>query len=182
MTVFHEKHKAPAYLWQDANDDQTVQPEELTVSPANRGEVTFNWIDRGLSVWCDAGFMFEPVRFAQDGRPIYDFSKTVPVPFKGDNSNETSLWLDEEEKAVYTLSLGADPHFARWTPDGRLQWEHGGLDQLAQRSEQAPATAGRVLGPHDAAGHRGRADRMGQLLRHLPHLHDRRTGGRHGLR
>ncbi len=45
MKEIYERTKADAFLWQDQNDDQTVQTEELTVSPAGRGEVVFNWID-----------------------------------------------------------------------------------------------------------------------------------------
>ena len=124
MKEFHEKHKAPAYLWQDANDDQTVQPDELVVSPANRGEQTFNWIDEELNAWCDAGFIFKPVRIERSGRPIYDFSKYGPIPFKGGNANATSLWLDPDDEGVYTLNPGRKPSLAKWTRDGKLVWAY----------------------------------------------------------
>jgi len=124
MEDFHEKHKAPAYLWQDANDDQTVQTAELTVSPSKRGEKTFNWIDENLNAWCDEGIVFRPVRFEENGRPIYDFAKHDAIPFKGGNSNATSLWLDPDDGGVYTLNPGAKPSLAKWTRDGKLIWAY----------------------------------------------------------
>jgi hypothetical protein len=58
MKDLYEKTKAGAFLWQDANDDQTIQEEELAVSPAGRGESVFNWIDGDLNAWCDAGWIY----------------------------------------------------------------------------------------------------------------------------
>lgn len=127
--VMQDKNKYPggAWMWQDKNDDQTVQEEELSPSPAGRGELTFNWVDEDLNVWCDAGWIYRPVGFGADGRPIYDFSKQEPIPFKGSNSNGTSLVLDNQDDTVYTLAPGGDPGWARWTRDGKLLWGYGGI-------------------------------------------------------
>ena len=38
MKNLYEKTQAGAYLWQDANNDQCVQENELTVSPAGVGK------------------------------------------------------------------------------------------------------------------------------------------------
>jgi hypothetical protein len=129
MKDLYEKTKAGAYLWQDANNDQTVQPEELIVSPAGRGETAFNWVDEDLNVWCDAGWMYRPVKVGEDGRPVYDFAKQEPLPpaFKGQNANGTSLTLDPEDGGVYTLAPGQEPGFAKWTRDGKLIWGFGGV-------------------------------------------------------
>ena len=129
MEAFHKQHNAGAYLWQDANNDQKVQENELTVSPAGRGEMAFNWIDSDLNVWCDAGWIYKPVRFEPDGRPVYDFSQKTDIPFKGQNANCGSLWLDPADEGgdVYTLAAGTDPGFARWTRDGKQVWGFRGI-------------------------------------------------------
>jgi len=121
------KYPEGAYLWQDANDDQSVQENELSVSPAGRGEVVFNWIDRDLNAWCDSGWIYKPARFLADGRPVYDFGRREPIPWKGGNSNCTSLWLDDQDDTVYTLAPGGQPGFARWTREGKLIWGYGSI-------------------------------------------------------
>ena len=138
--------KEGAYLWQDANNDQAVQANELTTSPTGRGETAFNWIDADLNAWSDAGFMFKPVRFEPDGRPVYDFAQRVEIPFKGHNSNGTSLILDDQDQAVYTLSPGHDPGFARWTRDGKLVWGYGGILEWNKALSLPMVTPGKLWG------------------------------------
>ncbi len=138
--------KEGAYLWQDANNDQTVQANELTTSPTGRGETAFNWIDADLNAWSDHGFMFRPVRFEADGRPVYDFGQRVEVPFKGNNSNGTSLTYDDSDGAVYTLSPGREPGFARWTRDGKLVWGYGGVIDWNKALSLPMVTPGKLWG------------------------------------
>lgn len=146
--VMNDRQKFPegAYLWQDANNDQTVQENELTKSPTGRGETAFNWVDEHLNAWSDAGFLLKPVRFGADGRPVYDFTQRVPIPFKGSNSNGTSLWLDNQDDSVYTLSPGRDPGFARWTRDGRRLWAYDGVIEWNQALSLPMVTPGRLHG------------------------------------
>lgn len=122
--IFEDQAKYPngTYLWQDANDDQIIQEDELTPPVSDRGESVFNWIDEDLNAWCDAGYLFRPVRFEADGRPVYDFTKKEPIPFKGSNGNATSLWLDPDNGTVYTLNPGQKPGLAAWTRDGKMLW------------------------------------------------------------
>ncbi len=124
MKGIYDKTKAGAFLWQDKNNDQTVQEDELTVSEAGRGETSFNWVDSDLNIWNDAGYIFKPVEIKEDGRPVYDFTKKEMIPFKGGNSNGTSLIYDETDGGVYTLADG-EPGFARWTKDGKMVWAYG---------------------------------------------------------
>jgi hypothetical protein len=146
--VMKDRAKFPegAYLWQDSNNDQTVQEDELTKSPAGRGEAAFNWIGPDLCAWSDAGFLLRPVRFEADGRPVYDFSRREPVPFKGSNGNATSLWLDNQDDSVYTLNPGCDVGFARWTRDGKLLWGYGGVMEWNQALSLPMITPGRLYG------------------------------------
>jgi len=141
-----QKFPEGAYLWQDANNDQAVQEGELVKSPAGRGEAAFNWIDADLNAWSDAGFLLKPVRFEADGRPVYDFDRREPIPFKGSNSNGTSLWLDDQDDTVYTLSPGQDPGFARWTRQGKLLWGYGGVLEWNQALSLPMITPGKVYG------------------------------------
>jgi len=148
MKEFYEKHKAGAYLWQDANDDQCVQVEELVVSPAGRGERAFNWIDADLNAWCDAGYIYRPVRFEKDGRPVYDFSKKDDIPFRGRNANATSLWLDPVDDTVYTLNPNNPEQvgFAAWTRDKKLKWGYAGIINWPKALNLGVITPGKLWG------------------------------------
>ncbi|HUW32128.1 MAG TPA: hypothetical protein VM223_10995, partial [Planctomycetota bacterium] len=141
-----QKYPGGAWLWQDANDDQCVQENELTKSPAGRGEITFNWIDPDLNAWCDDGYIFKPVKFAADGRPVYDFTQKTPIPFRGTNANGTSLWLDNQDDTVYTLAPGGNPGIARWTPDKKLLWGYGGVIQWNQALNLDVISPGKLWG------------------------------------
>ena len=123
-----------------------MQENELVKSPANRGEITFNWIDPDLNAWCDAGFIFRPVRFEADGRPVYDFSRKDPIPFTGGNANGTSLWLDTQDDSVYTLEPGGNPGFARWTRDRKPIWGYKGIIPWPNALSLPIVTAGRLWG------------------------------------
>ncbi len=146
MKDVYEATKAGAYLWQDANHDQAVQAEELAVSPAGRGETTFNWLDPELNAWCDAGWIYKPVRFEADGRPVYDFSQKTDIPWKGTNANATSLWLDDQDDSVYTLAADATPGLARWTRDNRLIWGYGGILNWHSALSRPMVTPGKLWG------------------------------------
>lgn len=147
MAGFHAKNKGYIYLWQDANNDQAVQENELSVSPGAPGEIMFNWIDDDLNAWCDAGLILKPVRFADDGRPIYDFTQKNPIPFQGNNANCCSLWLDPADpQAVYTLVGGGDPGLARRKPDGTLVWGFRGTRKWHDSLNLAMGTPGKLYG------------------------------------
>lgn len=110
-------------LWQDANDDQTIQDTELTTVTV-RAEAMLNWIDSDLNLWCDSGRLYRPLRVEADGRPIYDFLHGEPTPFTGSNANAGSLWLDPQDDTVYTLNPGQEPGLAAWTREGRVKWSY----------------------------------------------------------
>jgi len=146
MKNIYEKTHAGAFLWQDKNNDQTVQEDELIVSEAGRGETAFNWIDKDLNVWCDAGYMYKPVRIEADGRPVYDFSKKEKLPFQGGNANGTSLIYNDDDGAIYTLAQGADPGFARWSRDGKMVWGYGMNIPWAAALSMPMVTPGKLWG------------------------------------
>ena len=141
-----KKYPQGAYLWQDANNDQTVQENELVKSPAGRGETTFNWIDADLNAWCDDGYMFKPVRSGDDGRPVYDFAQKQPIPFRGGNANGTSLTYDDSDGACYVLAPGSEPGFGRYTRDGKLVWGYGGVIPWPNALNMSVVTPGKLYG------------------------------------
>ena len=124
-----------------------MRPGERTDDvAAGRGEVTFNWIDPDLNAWCDDGYIFKPVKFEANGRPVYDFAQKTPIPFRGTNANGTSLWLDSQDGTVYTLAPGAEPGIARWTPDKKLLWGYGGVIPWGQALNLNVITPGKLWG------------------------------------
>ena len=167
------KQTSGAFLWQDKNNDQIIQEDELEISAANRGETSFNWIDGELNAWCDAGWIYKPVRFEADGRPVYDFSKKTEIPWKGSNANGTSLWLDNQDDTVYTLNPGRKdmPNLARWTRDGRLLWGYGAIPEWQQSLQLPLVTPGKLHRTDHAAVLRRRFHRSRDLLLPLPYPH-----------
>ena len=165
MKAIYDRTQAGAFFWQDKNNDQIIQDDELTVSPTGRGETTFNWIDDDLNIWCDAGFIIRPLRIEPDGRPIYDFSKTEPIPWKGNNSNAGSLWLDTQSTNVYTLTPDAKPGLACWSRDGNMLWGFPVVQSWPSALSLPMVTAGKLHGltmPLDVAGDfTGAADYFG---------------------
>ena len=90
--------------------------------------------------------MYLPVRITADGRPVYDFSKPEPIPFKGSNANGTSAVVDEDDNAVYTLAPGSDPGWARYTTDGKLVWGYTALSRGTARCKPPMVTPGKLWG------------------------------------
>ena len=146
MQGIYDKTHAGAFLWQDANGDQCVQENELTISPAGRGENAFNWVDSDLNVWNDYGTKFAPVKIGDDGIPVYDFTKAVDSPFKGGNANCSTFTMDEPEDAVFTCIAGTDPGFARYTRAGKLVWGYDGVIPWNSALNYPMVTPGKLWG------------------------------------
>lgn len=149
--IFSDNERYPngAYLWQDTNDDQTIQEEEIMRPDyVRRAEKVINWVDEDLNLWFDSGHILRPVEFEGD-RPIYDFSKAEPIPFQGRHSNYTSLWLDPYDGTVYTIAPGRGEGigFARWKPDGSLIWGHCGLLNWSIAINKPILKPGELWGP-----------------------------------
>jgi hypothetical protein len=171
--VFADRARFPGgdYLWQDANDDQGVQADEVTrartrvtapghVLPAG----AFSWVDDDLNIWNSAGLVYRPVRFAPDGRPVYDLARPQRIAAFANKELETasvSGWVD-----FCHLGLSVDPHdgsfytiqngrYARWTPEGKLLWDYRVVSSLAASLSQPIPRPGQVWGatkPLDVAG------------------------------
>jgi len=118
------------YLWQDANDDQTVQADELVTLPARHGRNFFAWLDPDLTAHVASGLILEPTEITAEGQPIYDLEAAKDSPMLG--KREAALgfshqWRDGEG-LYYTFQEGQQmigwdgeakprwryPHIARW--------------------------------------------------------------------
>ncbi len=75
-----DRRLQPHYLWQDANDDQIVQSEELTLLPREYGRARFALVNKDLSVRLSGGRLWRPVRIEANGRPVYDPGQAEAVP------------------------------------------------------------------------------------------------------
>ena len=125
-------------FWQDLNDDQMVQGNEVTrmdmLCPQFQlTENMFDYVDGDLNIWncaksnrTDTLFyntLLRPVRIEANGRPVYDVTKAETLPVRTVNTGADSMWLDNQDDSIYTLTGGeTNPGFAHWTRNGKLLW------------------------------------------------------------
>jgi hypothetical protein len=144
------------YLWQDANDDQVIQANEATKIRVNlfRPE-TVHWVDDDLNLWNARGLVHRPVRFAPDGRPVYDFARPQRIAdFAGpevvaaatsgaDDFGNLGLAIDPHDRSIYTIQNG---RYARWTSGGKLLWDYRVTSTLGPSLSQPIPRPGQVWG------------------------------------
>jgi hypothetical protein len=144
------------YLWQDANDDQKVQADELTkIRFSFHRPETFDWVDDDLNLRHSRGIVHRPIRFAADGRPVYDFTKAekivdaagkelVSAATRGvDDFGHLGLSVDPHDSSLYTIQNG---RYARWTAQGKLIWDYRVVSSLAPSLSQPIPRPGQVWG------------------------------------
>ncbi len=141
------RHRRPhCLLWQDANDDQLVQPEETTVPPKGGKTSWCNWIGKDLSLWHEAGFRSTPVRF-EGKKPVYDFAEMERVPLRGGNANCASFWFDDPAKdGIYFLRAGKPDSLMKRTLDGKRLWSYGKLSSWRAALGKPAMTDGDLWG------------------------------------
>jgi hypothetical protein len=156
--VFADRKKFPdgRYVWQDANDDEMVQADEITKG-RSMGPFpidTFGWVDDDLNVWNSAGAVYRPLRFAQDGRPVYDFARPERLAVFANKDLESAsrsgslepflgLYVDPHDRSFYTAHNGG---YARWAPDGKPLWDYRVVSSLAASLSQPVPRPGQVWG------------------------------------
>jgi len=140
------------YLWQDLNDDQTIQTNEV-VKASGSAEGHLNWLGPDLTLWNEVGSLFQPLRVESERSPVIRFHAAVKTAFKGSNSNAGSFWLDEQDDSVYTLNPGEEPGLARWTRDGKLIWGYAGVLPWNQSVHLSLVTPGKTLGSDQTPRH-----------------------------
>jgi hypothetical protein len=154
-------------IWQDRNDDQLMQPDEITrggTTTTRRGGFPtegLNWVDDDLNIWNSAGLVYRPVRFAEDGRPIYQFNKPERInAFTNKDLKSASvegaidfghlgLSVDPRDRSFYTIQHG---RYARWTPEGKLIWDYRVISGMAACLAQPVPRPGQVWGAMASLG------------------------------
>ena len=89
-----------------------------------------------------AAIVLRPVRFAKDGRPIYDFSKREPmhIPATGWSC---PVVVDPADSSLYTVGNTWD----RRALDGKLLWRYTGAVAWQDAVNLPPVTPGKLYGP-----------------------------------
>lgn len=122
----HDRWPNGVYLWQDANDDQTIQENEIVKSPVQRAEHFCTWVDADLNLYCDSGQVFPPTRFEPDGRPIYDLTHPAPLGVRG-SGGFGGLVHDPHDGSFYCIKNdgqgdASGPGWGRYSADGTMIW------------------------------------------------------------
>jgi hypothetical protein len=135
------------FAWADKNDDQMFQPDEISVPAAGtfRG---FVWVDRDLNLWA-AKSVFRPLRVEADGRPVYDFGKSEPLPLQ-------LKALDAGDGSVYVEGDPAAVAYGRRQTDGKLLWGYAGeVEDFKRILGLPPQKPGKIWGATDLLGNAG---------------------------
>ncbi len=117
-------HPNGYYFWQDRNDDQTVQPEEVTRLPRGYGRNFFAWLDPDLRAFIASGLILEPTEISAAGQPIYDLEAARHSPLAG--KREAALgysyqWRDDQGLS-YTYQEGQQ--MIAWDGEGKPRWSY----------------------------------------------------------
>ena len=107
------------YVWLDANDDQLVQPQEVTKNETFTG---FAWVDADLNVWSEAsgGCVLRPVKIEANGRPVYDPAKVEKTGIAGAHEFGGLFCDSTDAGSLYTIIPDAKVSFARWSLDRKV--------------------------------------------------------------
>jgi len=163
------------FAWEDRNGDMIMQADEISRPVATRW-CGLNAVDRELNLWFReppaniidskgdgkyvlfkplagaAGSVFHPLRFAKDGRPIYDFTRLEPTSISVNA-------VDDQDGAAYLCkSLPApavDGAYARYSPSGRLEWRYRGVVEWLTAMSLPPMKPGQLYAPTSYLGTAG---------------------------
>lgn len=139
--------KAPdgSYLWQDANDDQRVQMREVHTFQDKNFRLNFKALAPDLTIWAEGGNLLKPVKWLDNGQPVYDPDKIEKNFLAGTPHAGGYLWLDPDG-SVYTLVSGRRPSLAKWSTDGKLEWGYPSIPQWHDALGLPVVEAGRLHG------------------------------------
>jgi len=143
-----------SYFWQDANDDQIVQAEELSLLPKELGRPHIKWVDADLSVRLHTGQMLRPVKVMENGQPIYDIAKVEKTFLVGNPlfHGGGGYVMHGPDGEVYTLSRD---ELVAWSSDGRPRFRYSGVKRWHDSLNLPIVKAGRLwgtTGPMGVAG------------------------------
>jgi hypothetical protein len=125
LPVMDNKAKYPngSYFWQDANDDQCVQPEEVVAVPKAMDSPWFMWLEPDLSLRIRTGHALRPLSVSKTGQPLYDITKAEVTPLVG-NKQFGGYFSEGPDGEVYTYNSTKGPSLIRWTADGKPAWSY----------------------------------------------------------
>ena len=137
-----------SYMWQDANGDQRVQLSEIYRFKDDNFRLGLKAMAKNMTIWAEGGNLLKPVKWLDNGQPVYDPNKIEKSFLAGTLHSSGYLWLDNDG-GVYTLSSG---QLSRWSADGKLQWGYPGIPDWHEALALPVVRPGRLHGLTDGLG------------------------------
>jgi hypothetical protein len=107
------------YLWQDVNDDQTVQAEEVALISRGWGRPQIAWLAPDLSLAFADGTLLRPVGTQTNGAPKYDIAKVEKTLFADKLGGYV---LADPEGGLYSSYGQKNAGLCRYDKAGQLLW------------------------------------------------------------
>jgi len=133
-----------SYFWQDVNDDGCVQPGEIYKFKDPNFQLRLAALGPDLTVWALNGQQLKPVKWLDNGQPVYDPEK-IEKTFLSRMPAPNYLWLDPDG-SIYTLASGRRPSLARWSAGGKMEWGYPSIPAWRQSLALPIVKAGRLHG------------------------------------
>ncbi len=115
-----ERHHSPTMLlWQDANDDQKVQEDELSMLPSAYNRDRFAWLDKDLTVRLGHGAIWRPVEIRTNGQPFYNPEAAEQAVVSG----RTGQIVPFDDGSMITTG----GRLSKRGPDGKTEWYYDDL-------------------------------------------------------
>jgi len=141
----HQKFPDGSYVWQDANDDQIIQPEELTVTDI-RADGLYKAVDENLNLYCPSGYIIRPLRIEADGRPVYEINHREPIK-NYPKDGERYIGMDPSASLMTVSAPGGSIGWSGWNKDGKMLWGYRQSIHWQQAVNMPPASPGKLWGP-----------------------------------
>ena len=147
-------------IWQDANDDQIMQPGEFysfADTPFAKKSLAIRAIDSDLRLWCVGGYQFKPVSIRPNGQPVYDPAKPEQNFLYGNPAAGARYqWLEPDAKTVYTYQPGSPISLARWDENQKMIWAYPEIAKWHDSLGKPLIRPGRLWGMTDSLGIAGK--------------------------
>lgn len=132
-------------LWQDANDDQSVQADELTAMGGGR---TFQKVEvtlaHNLGLYISSGHRMRPLRITDAGQPIYDLAQIEKAP----------VGRAPEANGFVYRGYGS-PVIDQRRPSGEVMWRYSDITMWKRALGKPPVGPGRLWGSTGLLGAAG---------------------------
>jgi hypothetical protein len=146
------------YFWQDANDDQTVQADEVeAVDQFGRGRVQFAWLEKDLSAWIGTGHRLTPVEVRENGQPVYDLDQAEETFAVGREVPVRHGYFTRDQAGnTYTFRNSKGPSLVKWSPEGERLWYYADIEPWRKALSMPITGPGRLWGMTGCMGLAGR--------------------------